>query len=803
YHSVILSGNGSVYTWGANADNELGRDSNTASAVISKVSGITDKVVSIYAARNNTAAVTANGDIMVWGSNDFGQLANDTVSTNGYSDGPVYALKQGSGTLRFSNIVAMGIGKEHMTAVLIDGTVWSWGNNYMGQLGTKNQSYAKTEENLVPVLTGDDEASKIIFDYIKVINEATGMMTSEYIGSESIPPVIIIADDKNIKIEIDQIKRFHSVGFNLIGRDEKLPIDGTVTITSDNTLIATVSLSSDTLWEDIIPFKGDDYERGDVEITAVNGAYSGILTVRIKSPYDFADPMIASGENFTVALKSDGTVWAWGDNTYGQLGTGDNNSTQGPKQVLAPAGSVTEYLSGVLKVSAGKYHVLAMTSDGEVISWGWNEYGQLGDNTTVNRNRPVKVLGGEHSSSSGNITLAADIAAGGRHSLVALSTGAVYSWGANDKAQLGKTLDQTEITDTAKELTPVRVIMGTSGSEDSGSSYIEDAIAVAAGEIHSVALLGSKEESLNHAVLTWGGNDHGQVGNKVVDPNYDPVDSLSGELGVNIKYAPEEISATIENENDTLKGITAIAAGKYHTVLLRGYNEGEEGGEVLSFGSNLLGQLGRNSDVDYIYFAYQNDDTSFIYDINITDTVMTSNKSLFTGIAASGNNTMLIDSEGYVYNFGDNSDGQLGTGSTGSAAKVPQFTSSLLTSEDGNSKGEVIGAGEASSFVMKENGYVWAYGRNSSGQLGDISHDMRTSPVLVGSGAEDVLELSVRLPSGAIVSKPNVVNVIKGETITAQGGSVRSLRGFNLRVDVEGIQTASNLHYSSSDTSVV
>ncbi len=76
-------------------------------------------------------------------------------------------------------------------------------------------------------------------------------------------------------------------------------------------------------------------ERGIVEIKAENEGFYGILKVHVKAPNEFTTPMIASGENFTIALKSDGSVWAWGDNTYGQLGNGNFESSQGPIPVLA------------------------------------------------------------------------------------------------------------------------------------------------------------------------------------------------------------------------------------------------------------------------------------------------------------------------------------------------------------------------------------------------------------------------------------------------------------------------------------
>ncbi len=84
---------------------------------------------------------------------------------------------------------------------------------------------------------------------------------------------------------------------------------------------------------------------------------------------------IAAGEYHSLALKSNGTVWAWGRNNYGQLGNGTTTNKNTPVQVSG--------LSSVIAIAAGTFHSIALKSDGTVWAWGVNEYGQLGDNTTT------------------------------------------------------------------------------------------------------------------------------------------------------------------------------------------------------------------------------------------------------------------------------------------------------------------------------------------------------------------------------------------------------------------------------------
>jgi alpha-tubulin suppressor-like RCC1 family protein len=97
---------------------------------------------------------------------------------------------------------------------------------------------------------------------------------------------------------------------------------------------------------------------------------------------------VACGGNFTIALKSDRTAWTWGGNYNGQLGAGlpmENADvfTRFPVQVKGAGGSGS--LTNITRIAAGTYHVLALRTDGSVWTWGYNNFGQLGDGTATNR----------------------------------------------------------------------------------------------------------------------------------------------------------------------------------------------------------------------------------------------------------------------------------------------------------------------------------------------------------------------------------------------------------------------------------
>jgi hypothetical protein len=99
--------------------------------------------------------------------------------------------------------------------------------------------------------------------------------------------------------------------------------------------------------------------------------------------------MIEAGDRYTVALKSDGTVWAWGSNTAGQLGDGTTTRRTAPVQVKGSGGTGT--LSDIVAVAAGGLHTIALKTDGTVWTWGYNGEGQLGDGSTTNQTAPIQV----------------------------------------------------------------------------------------------------------------------------------------------------------------------------------------------------------------------------------------------------------------------------------------------------------------------------------------------------------------------------------------------------------------------------
>jgi alpha-tubulin suppressor-like RCC1 family protein len=180
------------------------------------------------------------------------------------------------------------------------------------------------------------------------------------------------------------------------------------------------------------------------------------------------------GARFIIGLRTNGTLWSWGDGFCGRLGHSAGQFVSSPTLV---SGGITDWRA----VSIGSNHSLAIRSNGTIWSWGLNSSGQLGDGTTTSRSSPVSVVGG--------FTDWCQIAAGCNHGLAIRSNGTLWGWGNNGYGQLG------DCTTTSRS-SPVSVVGGISNWRQ-----------VSTGCDHTLAVT---SESVAWA---WGRNNFGQLGN--------------------------------------------------------------------------------------------------------------------------------------------------------------------------------------------------------------------------------------------------------------------------------------------------
>jgi alpha-tubulin suppressor-like RCC1 family protein len=312
---------------------------------------------------------------------------------------------------------------------------------------------------------------------------------------------------------------------------------------------------------------------------------------------------VAVGENHTLALKSDGTVWAWGSNLSGQLGDGSNMAKTVPVQVLSDS-ETGNALSGIQAIAVGVDHSLALKSDGTVWAWGKNNYGQLGNGEkgfSAKSTIPVQVLTDLETKTA--LTDIQAIAAGNEHSLALKSDGTVWAWGSNYYGQLGVGQDRNSL---AESTVAVQVL------EDPELGVpLTDVKAIAAGYGDSFAL---KNDG---TVWGWGWNGNAQLGNGSTEDSSVPV-----------KVA-------------RLTDIQSISAGANHVMAIK------DDGTVWVWGSNYYGQLG-------------------LEEVDVTSYIPTQlyTGSDIAMINAGYYYSLAVKNDGTVWAWGENKNGKLGDGTT-------------------------------------------------------------------------------------------------------------------------------------------
>src|SRR3989338_208642 len=256
----------------------------------------------------------------------------------------------------------------------------------------------------------------------------------------------------------------------------------------------------------------------------------------------------------SIIAKGDETVWAWGANDGGQIG--DNSTTQRNSPVQVHGAGNVGFLTDVTAVAIGNYQTLALKSDGTLWAWGWNAYGEVGDNSTTQRNTPVQVHG---PSDVGFLTGITAIAAGTSHSLALKSDGTVWACGNN--GQLNN-VGQLGDNSTTQRNTPVQV----HGPDNVG--FLTGVSAITASSERSLAL------KSDGTVWGWGYNVYGELGDNSTTQRNTPVQVV----GV--------------GGSGNLTDVTAIAASDYNSMALK------SDGTVWGWGRNNYGQLGQGTSED-------------------------------------------------------------------------------------------------------------------------------------------------------------------------------------------------------------
>lgn len=439
-YALGLKSDGTVWSWGENTYGQLGDGTLTNSITYQvQVTGLSD-VIATSAGNFHSLALKSDGTVWAWGRDNMGQLGDDSVSMD---------KKMPVQTFGLSGVIAISAGIYHSMALKSDGTVWAWGSNSNSRLGDGTTILRRTPVQVkgaggVGFLTdviaisaganhsmalksdgtvwawGRNSTNKELGDETSV-NRATPVQVTRLTGAT----VIAAGGGNSFAIGPDNAVWAWGKGWpsafipaRIWGPGGEGTLNGITQISTNfytSTSYHSLALKSDgTVWA-----WGDNNngQLGDGTATDSN------TPVQVLGLSDVI--AIAAGGRFSMALKSDGTVWTWGNNG-GRLGDGTTVQRYTPVQVVGEGG--IGYLAAVITISAGTNHSLALKSDGTVLGWGMNNTYQLGDGTNRLRNTPVYVSG---------LTNIKAIVAGGSHSMAIRSDGTVWAWGLNSSGQLG------------------------------------------------------------------------------------------------------------------------------------------------------------------------------------------------------------------------------------------------------------------------------------------------------------------------------------------------------------------------------
>jgi alpha-tubulin suppressor-like RCC1 family protein len=345
---------------------------------------------------------------------------------------------------------------------------------------------------------------------------------------------------------------------------------------------------------------------------------------------------IAAGASHSLFLKSDGSLWAMGANNNGQLGDGTFNNTNRPEEIVT---------NNVVAIAAGNNHSLFLKSDGSLWGMGYNVQGDLGIGNNVNTNQPQQIV-------PSGVTA---IAAGFEHSLFIKSDGSLWGMGAASTGQLGGgTLIKTN--------RPEEIV-------DSGVT------AVAGGSLHTLFI------KSDGSLWALGYDAYGEL----------------GDGGKSQTAIPEQIFPAPLPPGSA---VTKISAGYEHSLFIR------SDGSLWAMGFNLTGQLG--------------DGTAVYQSTNRPEQIIRN----VTAMAAGFYHSLLVETNGSLWAMGYNNEGELGDG-TSTTRRVPELiVSSNVTT---------VAAGQYHSLFIKSDGSLWAMGYNNVGQLGDGTTNDAHAPVQIVS----------------------------------------------------------------------
>ena len=706
-HRLAIDNNGNIWSWGDNTYGELGDGSTNSKNINEAIMLESDvKFKEVLAGSNYSLAIDEAGNLWAWGYNRSGQLGDGT-NTNSYEP------KQIKQDTQFNKIAS-----AYNVSLAIDkaGNLWTWGD------GTKEPNKIETSTKFKEISANEDH--KLAID---TLGNIWAWGTNEYaqLGdgttTSSVNPKKITSNTKFNKISagflyslaIDETGNLWAWGNNSIGQLG----DGTTTkvtkpkqVTTDKKFV-NVQAGHGSIDTEICNLALDEngkiWSWGKNTYGQLGNAQASIystemLLLNTISHYTKID---TGAYSHNLAIDKEGNLWAWGDNTYGQLGDRTTTNSDIPKQIMVG----TKFK----EIAAGEFYSLAIDTAGNLWAWGDNRDGQLGDETKTNSTEPKQISKGTKFTKV--IT--------GRYSSFAIDEAEnLWGWGLNDNGQIGIGKDSN--SGDHEILKPTKINEGVKYKEVAadanqtlaidkagniwawGESVNPTASSIVRSNIPINLNLELKLETLSNGENTRVAIDIN--GNLWKWENYDSENKMPTQLTNGTKF--KKVSAGIYVGTD---GVSYMAL--------------DEEGNIWTWGGNGIGQLGNGTTT------------------NVDTPTKIENTTPITDISMGGGYALALDEEGNLWAWGNNSYLNskyklLGNPAFGnlSTAQVTQFSKDTkfvyengenFIDEEGNlwygsrkiniPSNEIKYSKASNHLILDQEGNLYAKGRNNYGQLGD------------------------------------------------------------------------------------
>ena len=570
-HTVMLTNDGKAYAIGDNTYGQLSNGNNVPSettpvAVRKNSENIFTGIKEIKAGDKTTVIVTTDGKLYACGMNDNNEL--------GIENKEILDVNTPQENKNIENVISANIGTNHVVAIKEDGEVDAFGYGKNGELGSRND-----KNSIIPVMVGKD---------------------------------IIRTNTNNVTLKVNQGTTIEGYVdyFNIFNNDIK-----NINYTSKDTSVATLEDIQENDVNDETQNESKKFKirlsgkkTGTTIVTAnqENTDNIGVIQVEVVPETEneiTISPNVITNGSHTISLRTDGKVFTWGDNTYGQLGNGTVKTSDEPVEVIFPEGTI------ITQIAAGENHNVALDSNGNVWTWGRNNDYQIG-NTRASQYTPYKVS---------NIPKVIKISAGNNNTMVITENNELYAWGLNAYGDLG-------LGTYTNKVLPKKV------------KGIHDIIDISGGKSHYIALNRAGE------VFVTGSNLYGQLGignNEIGKINEFQKIEIKDKIGTIEAGDISNIATTVdgyvytwggntystlgtgdkENKNvptklKDVKNIRQASTGKTHTILRDGNNN------VYVTGTNSNGQLGLGTTENKTTFE-QNTIINNVIRVSVGDTYTT------------------------------------------------------------------------------------------------------------------------------------------------------------------------------------